>query len=149
MMPLQWPEFYLQPVQMSWLKRLWHKSDYLQVMEYLQRQLLTRSRPDLRIWGEDPMRIRMGIVVCKKIQETYEWPNDHFLPEDPFDILMLMPWDDLEIAELVMGLEEDLEIDIPNPEVEAWFGATLSTVVDRLMALEQRRTPQPSGRRKK
>jgi len=95
------------------------------------------------------MRIRMGIVVCKKIQETYEWPNDHFLPEDPFDILMLMPWDDLEIVELVMALEEDLEIDIPNPEVEAWFGATLSTVVDRLMALEQRRTPQPSGRRKK
>ncbi len=36
--------------------------------------------------------------ACKHLQRNYEWPNDHCVPEDPFDILILLPWDDLEIV---------------------------------------------------
>jgi acyl carrier protein len=147
MMPLQWPPFFQQPVHASWFKQLFTSQDnYTQVMEHLKREIRARPRPDPRIWGDDPHRILMGLLLCKKIQGVHEWPNDQFLPEDPFVIVMLIPWDDLEIMELALDLEEELGFDIPNAEVVSWVGTTLSGVVDRLMAMEKVRTPQSSRR---
>ena len=143
MTPLQWPDFYQRPAPtpISWFAQLWHGSCHQcsQVTEHLKRELIARSRPDALVWGEDPLRIRMGLLACKHIQRNYEWPNDHFVPEDPFDILILLPWDDLEIVELVMALEADLDMTIADSEVEAWVGTRLGNVVDRLLALDKAR----------
>ncbi|MCW3097797.1 MAG: hypothetical protein JWL77_3415 [Chthonomonadaceae bacterium] len=72
--------------------------------------------------------------MCKRIQEEYEWRNDHFLPGDPFDIVFLMPWDDLEIVEVIMECEDHLGIEIKNEDALAWSGTMLGNVVDTLLA---------------
>lgn len=134
MTPLQWPTFFQRPDRSSWIKQLFMPDrNYAQVTEHLKRQLLTRSHPDPMVWGEDPKRSEIASVVCKRIQEEYSWPNDHFLPNDPCDIVFLTPWDDLESVELAMQLEEDLGIHLEDAEVASW-GGTLSNVVDMLFA---------------
>lgn len=134
MKPLQWPPLFYQPVQLSWFQRLFAPDDrYRQVTEQLKRELKARPRPEPPTWGADPERVRIALLLCKKTQETYDWPNDHFIPEDPFEIIALLPWDDLDVVELAMALEEDLTIDIENFEVETWASITLGEVVDQLL----------------
>jgi acyl carrier protein len=153
MTPLTWPDLLPQPEPGSWVQQLFTSGSYYsnlrKATEHVTKELLARSKPDPLLWGDDPRRIQIGALVCKCIQENYFWPNDHFLPEDPFDIACLLPWDDLDIVELVMSFEEVLDLTIDDAEVESWFGATLSTVVARLQALEKRRTVDPSRRRKR
>lgn len=153
MTPLEWPDFVQQPAPASWFKRhftCWNNywNNLHQATAHLNRQLLARPRPDPLVWGEDPLRIKMGLLVCKRIQTNYAWPNDHFLPEDPFKTITLLPWDDLDIVELVMALEEELDIVIVDAEAMSWDELTLGNVVDRLLAIANSTDIGSSGRRR-
>src|SRR5438093_13788719 len=66
-------------------------------VEEIKEQLLGREIPTASTWGVDPLRVSIGNRIGRLIQEEYEWPNDHFIPDDPLDVVFLMPWDDLEI----------------------------------------------------
>ncbi|RYG75021.1 hypothetical protein EON80_02020 [bacterium] len=144
MAPLHWPESY-QPTPReprSFWERLpligeWFEaSDYPEVVPTLMGQLAARPKPDPTIWGDDPVRVEMALYLCNVVQQAYGWPNDHFLPEDPFEIVFLEPWDDLEIIECAMQVEEDLGLDLPDETVKEW-GGTLGNVVDSLVAIQK------------
>ena len=47
-------------------------------------------------------------------------------------VVMLMPWDDLDIVEFVMQLEEDFKIELPDDDTEKW--RTLGDIVDSVIA---------------
>ena len=83
--------------------------------------------------GDNPKRLEMARYLCLLIKEKYDWPNDHFIPNDPFDIVFQIPWDDLDIIEVIMRCEEDLEIEIKDEEAQEWGGA-LGDIVDFLVA---------------
>jgi len=135
MRPLHWPIGYPLPAEASWWERLTNPyKNYSQVKRALDKQLEARLRPDPSVWGDDPLRVKIGLIVCRRVQQEYEWRNDHFLPDDPFEMVFLIPWDDLVIVELVMELEDDLDIKIENEVAEAWSGRTLGDVVDSLLA---------------
>jgi hypothetical protein len=134
MKSLEWPGDFYEPVPSSWLKRFLDPyPNFVPVKEALDRQLRERSRPDPGVWGDDPLRVRTALAACKLIQENYQWPNDHFLPADPFDIVCLIPWDDLDIVELVMSLEEHLGVTLDDAKALSWEGTTLDGVVDTLL----------------
>lgn len=158
MTPLQWPAYFRRPLhgkpdaaeRTSWVARLIQQftepSDYDRVRQDIGEVLSARPRPDPGVWGTDPARIRTGLTLCRKIQEEYEWPNDHFIPEDPFDIAMLIPWDDLEIVELMLALEESLQFPITNEEANLWVGSTLGSVTDHLLTLQHKHALSTSQR---
>ncbi len=97
---------------------LFSSSDYEPVINSVKEQLLARPKPDPNIWGNNSVRQEMGQYLCATLKEEYEWPNDHFIPEDPFDIAFQIPWDDLQIVEFVMRVEEDLEFEVKDEEAE-------------------------------
>jgi acyl carrier protein len=138
-LPLQWPDFYTPTERKSVWQRLpligWMFSaglpGYTEVVEDLRQQIRERPEVDSARWGDDPLYQRVGQAVCKITREQYEWPNERFLPDDPVEIVFLMPWDDLEIVEVVMQLEEELGISIEDDEAETW-GGTLGDFVERL-----------------
>jgi hypothetical protein len=133
--PLHWPTGFPLPAQSSWLDRLFNPyKSYTEVKKVLDAQLQARPRPDPSVWGDDPLRVRIGLLVCTRLLEEYEWRNDHFIPGDPFDIAFMIPWVDLEVGEVIMDLEGDLGIKIENEVAEAWSGRTLGYVVDTLLA---------------
>ncbi|HVF10411.1 MAG TPA: hypothetical protein VNA16_06400, partial [Abditibacteriaceae bacterium] len=55
---------------------------------------------------------------------------------DPFDIAFQVPWDDLQIVEFVMRVEEDLEFEVKDEEAQSW-GGVLGDIVDFLVAKQE------------
>ena len=147
MEPLHWPDFYQSEADepQSFWKRLpfigwlFSSSDYEAVINSVKEQLLARPKPSPGMWGDDLSRVKMARYLCSTVKEEYEWPNDHFIPDDPFEIVFQMPWDDLKIVEFVMRVEEDLDVNVPDEEAEMW-GGTLGNIVDYLVAKQKQTT---------
>ncbi len=101
----------------------------------ISNQLSMRSEPSADRWGSDPARASIGRALCAAIQHEYRWPNARFIPADPVDVALLMPWDDLNIVEIVMDLEERLHFEIHDSIPEGWPGRCLRNVVESLVHL--------------
>jgi hypothetical protein len=110
--------------------------DYGPVIKSVTEQLLARPKPDPNIWGDSLARQQMAQYLCAALKQDYGWPNDHFIPDDPYDIAFQIPWDDLEIAEFVIRVERELKIKMKYEETETW-GAVLGEIVDFLIAKQE------------
>lgn len=115
----------------------WFSPSDMPIIDNINDQLSARPKPDVTIWGKDLTRQKLAQYMCSTIKAEYKWLNDHFMPGDPLEILLQLPWDDLKIVEFVMQIEEDLEIEIKDEEVEAWDG-TLADIVDFLIDKQER-----------
>ena len=134
MLPLHWPHDFSPAINRTWCWGRGFGREYHRVVAHISGQLEARESPPETVWGTEPTRRSIAPRICHRIQELFEWPNDHFLPDDPIDILFLAPWDDLEIVELIMQTEEDFGIDIPDREAESWrvLSDVMNTVADKL-----------------
>jgi len=133
MEPLQWPEYLRDSLEdyHRWQTIVVQIASPL-IRKAIAFQLSTRPPIDPLTWGDNPYRQHIARVLCQHIQKCYGWPNDRFLPQDPFDIVCLIPWDDLELEEMVIGLEEILRLRVPDAEAVSWCGKSLAHVVDSL-----------------
>jgi len=110
------------------------------VVDFIEEQLLARGPSDPSRWGDDPLRVRIGQLACKLIREEYDWPSDHFLPDDPLDVVFLVPWEDMQWVEMAMGLTIDLNIDADDAIRIAREATTLGDMVDTMIAHHQRQS---------
>jgi acyl carrier protein len=140
--PLTWPPGFQPTAMRSWRWLFRGSNEYRNVVEDISRKLLARQQPLPTCWGDDPLRAEIGILVCKRVRDLYHWPTDRFVPDDSIDVALLMPWDDLDIVELVMQLEEDFDIEVPDAEASTW--KTLGDVVDTLAAKRRARISSDS-----
>lgn len=155
MTPLNWPDSIVLPPpeplpppreERSWLQKLWdlfplqlprsYDPNYCRAVDYIEEHLLARERPDPSRWGDDPLRVKVGQRVCKLIQQEYHWwPNDHFLPDDPLDLVFLRPWDyDMLTDEMALALRDDFGISEDDATTMIWAAKTLGDMVDMLIA---------------
>lgn len=164
MAPLKWPDSIILPPPppavappdtRSWLQKLWdliprpisYGPEYCRAANYIEEQLAARERPDPSRWGDDPLRAKVGQRVCKLIKEEFDLPNDHFLPDDPLDVLLLRPWDyDMLIDKMALGLYAEFDISEEDATKFIWTAKTLGEMVDMLIAHLQRRSAS-GGRR--
>lgn len=135
MQPLQWLDNRKPEASfLDWIPFLaWFSPLHMRralVVEDVRRQLLQREAPDPSVWGSDPLRLQTARYLCRRIREQYAYPNDHFLPQDPVEILFQMPWDDLEMVELLLQIEKDHGIAVSDEELSRW--RTLGDVVESL-----------------
>ncbi len=130
MTPLQWPADFDLAANQTWWRR--YPGGSRRVFERVSDRLRNRAWPGGAVWGDEPARASIAWRICRRVKELYGWPNDHFLPGDPVAIVMHMPWDDLDIVEFVMQIEEDFKIMLPDEEAEKW--RTLGDIVDSVIA---------------
>ena len=156
MTPLRWPDSFVPPPpeppppeKRSWLRKLWDLfplrlptfyPGYATVVPYIEEQLLARGPSDPSRWGDDPLRVRIGQLACKLIQKEYDWPSDHFLPDDPLDVVFHIPWDFRDWVEVAEELSFELRIDGDDVMSMAIEAATLGDMVDMLVAHVQRQS---------
>ena len=160
MTPLKWPDSFVPPPPepprtpgaQSWLRMLWDLfllrlpmwyPGYDTVVPYIEEQLLARGPSDPSRWGDDPLRVRIGQLACKLIQKEYDWPSDNFLPDDPLDVVLRFPWDDLEWVKTAMRLSTELSIGTHDAMRIAREATTLGDMVDMLAAHVQRQSGKP------
>ena len=99
-----------------------------------------RDRPDTsQFWGADPRRQRVSSAIRKIAEKECGWPNDHFIPADPLDLVFWGHKDGLDDVSAVMRIEKEFGFDLPDSESERrrWQG-TLGELVDRLIANERK-----------
>jgi acyl carrier protein len=125
----------------------WGIADYMwgrrtrHIVLKIERQLEEREKPPESIWGSDPERIALAKIVCKILAEELSWPNDHFIPEDPVNILLWSHVDGLDDVEAVLQLEEKLGVKITEEQTAAWSDGTLGEMVDCLLEMKSQLKP--------
>ncbi len=72
----------------------------------ISRQLRQRTTFPQEAWLESGDSIARVKKLLNLIQEYGDWPNDHFIPEDPLQHVLLPLIDACEPEELLMDLEE-------------------------------------------
>ena len=94
-----------------------------------------RERPDTsEHWGADPRRQEIAAAVRSLIAEELGWPNDHFIPEDPFGIAFWGHQQGCEDVQTIMRIEEHFSFRFPDSEWERfWRHGTLGEFVERLI----------------
>ncbi len=145
--PLCWPDFYLveisaKPIQKTSVLHAIGNffSNFFanfppasRLEDHLNAVLASRAphRATIELmWETSPQTKKVAKEMREIILKTYPWRSDLFIPNDPFQIVFLMPWDDLEIIEVVMDLEEKLNIHISDEDMEKNIPKTPSAFVD-------------------
>lgn len=86
-------------------------------------------------WGSDPKRREVSTSFRRLIAEEFGWPNDHFVPGDPFGIACWGHRDGMDNVSAVMRIEKEFCFQQPDFEWERlWLHGTLGEFVDQLMA---------------
>lgn len=79
----------------------------------------------------------MAQYVCAVIKDVYGWPNDYFIPQDPCDVLLQLPFGEMELIECYLRFQRDLSIKIHKAEVWFWSRKRLDNIVDFLLAKQK------------
>lgn len=100
----------------------------------IEQQLL--GRPDTsELWPTDPLRQKLSSALRRLIKEEFGWPNDHFIPADPFGIALWAHQDGLDDVSAVRRIEQEFGYQMPDSEWERfWCHGTLGEFLDILIA---------------
>jgi len=106
----------------------------------LQCQLRRRDPSCLGLWGEDLVRTQLARTISDLARRNLGWPNDYFIPQDAFQVVL---WDchgDLGTVALLVDIYESLGVDLGEDEKE-WdllsgmsFGEVVDLVQERMTA---------------
>ena len=103
----------------------------------LAAQLQQRDETCLLAWGDACDRIRLARQVSGIIHKWLYWPNDFFIPEDPFEILV---WDHTAYYSdgfVLSGIVKEFEEFIGETYTDTFWEAALSLrygeVIDHLL----------------
>jgi energy-coupling factor transport system substrate-specific component len=70
-------------------------------------QLSLRNEDCLAAWsGFSPREIEFSRTISKIVQKHLGWPNDYFIPSDPFEIVIWDRHGDLAVVEVIANIEE-------------------------------------------
>src|SRR5437667_4356584 len=85
--PLQWPEWWVSPTPIQrFLRGTPIVGPENRVHREICRQLRQRGETCLGAWGNDSRRFEAARTTSRIAAKKLNWPNDFFLPDDPFEI---------------------------------------------------------------
>lgn len=121
----------------SWEGARWN-SRWRPTFERLRKQLNERQPPLPEAWGNDSRRRELAAFIAHEAQDKFGWPNDYFIPEDSFWVMMFPPRDDLCSVEMIMDIEDRLEKSLTEREVVHFGDMKFGQVVDFLLKIAGR-----------
>lgn len=117
----------------------------------LHEQMEARSSLPPEVWGPSQERRQFASEISEIIRDRFYWPNAHFQPEDPFDLVLFVDEgsiDGLDIDETLMQIEEDLlDCELTSEVWDSLWELSFGEVVDALA--EIRAMPDKSSVRRK
>lgn len=99
------------------LARALEQARFRPLVQSIKQQL--RNRGDTsELWGPEPGRQRASATLRRILQEEFGWINDHFIPEDPLDIVCWAHRDGLDGASFITRLEQAFGISLTDADWE-------------------------------
>ena len=103
----------------------------------IERQL--RERPETSgEWPPNPRQQEICSALRRLIKEEFGWPNDHFIPTDPFGIAFWAHQDGLDDVSAVQRMEQEFGLRVPATKWEhLWSNGTLGELLELLVAADR------------
>jgi hypothetical protein len=104
-------------------------------MDTLVHQLAMRTASQQEWETVDPECSHLAAFVARTIKEEFGWPNDHFIPDDPFDLMLF--GDEGTGVEVLNAIEDYLELPrglISDEQLEQYCRLTFGEVVTQLLS---------------
>lgn len=108
----------------------------------LKDQMAVRETPVWEQFGPDPERRALAQRVGELVQEIFQWPQPHFIPEDSFHVALWglygAGWvDNLELEEFFLRMEDLLGIALDEGLLDELDGLRFDEAVGVFLALKQ------------
>jgi len=101
--------------------------------ESLLNQIRVREPIPVEEWRDDD-RALLARELASIIADVLQWPNYHFIPEDPIKwVTYVIGGDDLEHTEIAMRIEEELGYTFTNSDVDLFEQGTFGDFVDHIL----------------
>lgn len=108
----------------------------------LNAQMLARPPIPEEIWSDDPGRCAAARTICEIIRDAFVWPNDRFIPADPFRCVFFNVDTDgclvnaMEDKTAVKNLSKYLGFDVHDDivaalEIESTLGEVINNLLDK------------------
>jgi acyl carrier protein len=97
-------------------------------------QLKQREASCLAFWSKNKQRREVFEAISKIIQRDFGYPNNYFIPEDPFEILFWDDFDGMAVVEASMNLEDKFGISLSEQDFVKMHNMTLGEVVDFIVS---------------
>jgi hypothetical protein len=113
------------------------KARFRPIIQEISGQLL--ARPDtVEHWQASEKFKSLGQPLRSLIASEFGWPNDHFLPEDPFVIVFWAHRDGLDQVFVIQTIEKESGIEITADDLKAlWrdgtFGDFVKLIASRIL----------------
>ncbi len=139
--PLLWPDDWSDGLPKSKWSRFWlgkfppFGAEY-KAEQFINKQLKQRNHDDsLSYWGTDNERITILNEFCIIIKNWFKWPNQNFIPDDPFQVIFFdatgFHVDDAR-NDAFNDMREKWKISATD--INEWNQITLGEVVDKIKA---------------
>ena len=100
----------------------------------INRALEARPFLNTSIWGDERHQ-EIAQFVCSAIKDQIGWPNDRFIPADPFRVVMWSFYDGLEMVEIIMDIEDKYLIKLGDQVLEPMWKQDLAAFVNLVVEL--------------
>src|SRR5688500_16031283 len=117
-----------------WSGRMRVKKDQIAI------QMQRRSQPTFAQWGDDPQRRQVAVVVSEALKEEFDWPNAHYLPDDPLSLLIFRDDCESELVFVLDDVEDRLNLkrlDYALPKTMPDENTTLGMLVDEIVKIQR------------
>lgn len=108
-------------------------------LESLAQQLASRSMPETDVNACDDIHSRTAAVIARNVKESIGWPNDYFIADDPFELMLF--GDDGAGVEVFGAIEDYLHIPrgtISDEHTQTCYKLTFGQVVEFLVSLSSK-----------
>lgn len=108
--PLSWPFDWngLSQFQKKVLYGIPFIGPQYRARKHIESQLQSRPDPCVDVWPTDEDTRSIVATMAPILQKYFNWPNSHFIPEDPFDVIFWDHTGDLISAEADAALASAL-----------------------------------------
>lgn len=106
------------------------------IRQRLINQLVSRPRSARRAWEGEARYRTIAQTVCEIAQTEMGWPNDAFIPADPFAVVFWSYDDGLDMEVAIMAIEDQLDLKIPDADVVDFSDKSLGEFVSYLAQAE-------------
>ena len=105
-----------------------------QIAGRFRAQVRQRPPTDPKAWGDDPKRQQFAAFLADVIRDAGGWPNDHFIPSDPFSILCWEHNTGMEYILVQLAVEEKIGREIQSEQFYRISNMSFGEAVDFLRA---------------
>jgi len=140
--PLQWPQSVANPT--DWQKVLmgfWHFGPDIHAYKQFRAEIAAREESCLECWMLTERERQARDLIVKIVAGIMDWPNAHFLPDDPMDILLQQEPLDLSAGETLVRIEAQFQISLPEDCHKLRLGEFVSLVEKMCPVLPERSHP--------